>query len=62
MVKPIVKLVGKDGNIFNSLGLAKKALCMVDLKKEAEELTKKVFKCSSYDEALTLISEYCDIV
>jgi len=28
MVKPIVKLVGKDGNIFNSLGLAKKALCM----------------------------------
>jgi len=32
------------------------------LKKEAEELTKKVFKCSSYDEALTLISEYCDIV
>ena len=60
-MKPKVKLTGQDGNIFNLMGLASRALRKSNLYDEAKEMSKKIFACGSYDEALSIISEYCEI-
>lgn len=59
--KPIVNLIGQDGNIFNLIGLASKALQKAGEKDKANEMSEKVFKCQSYNEALRTIGEYCEI-
>ncbi|MFW6024949.1 MAG: hypothetical protein ACOCRX_01270 [Candidatus Woesearchaeota archaeon] len=46
--KPECKLIGEDGNIFNLVGKATKALKRANLKIEAEEMTDRVFKSDSY--------------
>lgn len=61
MEKPLVKLVGEDGNIFSILGRCTKALKKVGQDKEAKELTEKVFSSSSYDEALCICMEYVEV-
>lgn len=57
-----VKLLGEDGNIFNLVGLTTGAMKKAGFRKEAEELSEKVWECESYDEALTLIMTYVDVV
>jgi hypothetical protein len=59
--KPKVKLVGENGNVFNLLAICTRALKNERMNKEADELSKKVFSCGSYDEALVLMSEYCEV-
>jgi hypothetical protein len=59
--KPKVKLVGEDGNIFNLLGLATRALKKEGYRDQARDLAQRVMNCSSYDEALVAIMEYCDV-
>jgi len=59
--KTKIKLVGKDGNIFNLVGLAAKALRRDGKPEHAEVLLKEVWNCGSYDEALQTIMEYCDV-
>jgi hypothetical protein len=61
MKKPKVKLVGQDGNVFNLLGICSKALKQNGQSKEAEEMSSKIFACESYNEALQIIMEYCDV-
>jgi len=61
MEKPVVKLIGEDGNIFLILGKCTKELKRNGLIKEAKELTEKIFKASSYDEALQICMEYVEI-
>lgn len=58
---PKCKLIGADGNVFNLIGKASKALKKAGHIKEAKELSEKVFSCGSYDEALNLISEYVEV-
>lgn len=60
-MKPRCKLVGKDGNIFNLMGIASRTLKSVGLREEAEEMVDRITKSSSYIEALAIISEYVDI-
>lgn len=59
--KPRVKLVGENGNVFNLLGLCTRALKRAGQEEEANKLTKAVFGCGSYDEALQKMLEYCDV-
>ena len=59
MTKPIVKLVGEDGNVFNVIGRASRALKADGQPDKAKELTEKAFNAESYDEVLTLVMEYC---
>jgi len=59
--KPIAKLVGKDGNVFNLIGICSKALKSAGLPDKAKEMSEKVFASSSYDEALQIMGEYCDL-
>ena len=58
--KPRVKLVGTDGNIFAILGRCKHALQEAGQSDQAEEMMQRVFKATSYDEALANCQEYVD--
>lgn len=61
MEKPIAKLIGQDGNVFNLVGIASKALRKANQADKATEMTEKVFGSGSYEEALNIIGEYCEI-
>ena len=56
--KPTCKLIGADGNVFNLIGLAVRALKKAD---KASEMSKKCFSSGSYSEVLKIIGEYVDI-
>lgn len=59
--KPTAKLIGEGSNVFNLLGICTKALRQAGKVKEAEELSEKVWECSSYHEALKLMGDYVEI-
>ena len=59
-MKPGCKLVGEDGNIFNLVARASIALRGAGLFNEAKEMTTRVFASGSYDEALSIITEYVE--
>jgi hypothetical protein len=58
--KPKVKLTGQDGNIFNLVGVASKALKKAGMQDDAKHMSDEVFKAHSYDEALAIICKYVD--
>ena len=60
-IKPKVTLVGQDGNVFNLLGICTRALKQAGYPDKANELGGKVMSAGSYDEALQLMMEYCEI-
>ena len=57
--KPKVKLVGENGNVFNLLSICSNALRDARVP-GAAEMRSRVFKASSYDEALSIMCEYVD--
>ena len=59
--KPKCKLINQDGNIFNLLAIARMTLRRIGLADQGAEMSKKVFSCHSYDEALNIIGKYVDI-
>lgn len=60
-VKPTAKLVGANGNIFNLMGIASRALKDAGLKDEATKMIHEVTGCGSYEEALATIMEYAEV-
>ena len=60
-MKPKCKLVGTDGNIFNLLGVARKALREADQRELGEKITNRVYTAKSYDEAIQIIMEYVEV-
>ena len=63
MSKPTCKLIGENGNIFNLIGIASRALKENGSPDQAEEMRKRIMggEASSYDEALRIIMEYVEI-
>lgn len=59
--RPVCKLIGEDGNIFNLVGIAAKTLKKAGLNNQVVEMQDKVFASDSYDQALSIISEYVKI-
>jgi hypothetical protein len=59
--KPSVKLSGKDGNVFNLIGLASKALKKANQHDNAKKMTTECFSAGSYDEAIQIIMKYCEV-
>ena len=59
--KPIVKLIGEDGNVFNIMGLTSRALKEAGMPEKAKEFTDKAFNAKSYDEVIQLAMEYCEV-
>lgn len=62
MEKPKVRMIGENGNIFNLLGIASRALRDAGLDDQAKEMREKVFsEAHSYDEALRIIMTYVEV-
>lgn len=58
--RPVVKLIGMDGNAFFILGKVKKALLKAGMKKEADEFIEKA-TAGDYDNLLRVVMEYVDV-
>lgn len=61
MEKPKCKLIGEDGNIFNLLGIASRALKEAGLESQADEMIARIYKSQSYTDALGIIMEYVEV-
>lgn len=59
--KPICKLIGEDGNVFNIIGIVSKTLKRADQADQAKEFQAKAIKCRSYEEVLVLVQDYVDV-
>lgn len=59
--KPDCPLIGKDGNIFNLIGIASKTLRDNGLAEQAVQMRDRIRVSGSYDEALSIIGEYVNI-
>ena len=59
--KPTAKLIGANGNVFNLVAIASRALKNAGQREEAEKMTSRVFDSGSYDEALQIIMEYVEV-
>jgi hypothetical protein len=60
-IKPKAKLIGKDGNVFNLLGICIGALENANQSDKADELSERIFNSHSYNEALSIMREYCEV-
>lgn len=61
MIKPVCKLIGENGNIFNLVGIASRVLRRNGMADKANEMQNRVFSSNSYEEALSIIAEYVEI-
>jgi hypothetical protein len=59
--KPKVKLVGENGNVFNLMGICSRALKNAGQSEKAKEMCKKITSSKSYNEALSIMMEYCEV-
>ena len=59
--KPKAKVIGENANVFNLLAICTLALKRAGQREKVAEITEKVFVCGSYDEALTIMGEYCEL-
>jgi len=59
--KPKAKVLGANANVFNVLTICTLALKRAGQRDKVTELTEKVFACGSYDEALTIMGECCEL-
>jgi hypothetical protein len=60
--KPKCKLIGKDSNVFNLLGIAGQALKKAGQPESAKEMIQRVVRCGSFDVALAIIQDYVEVV
>lgn len=60
-IKPKCKLIGEDGNIFNIMGIASRALRFAGLADKVSEMQNRVTSSDSYSKALSIICEYVEV-
>ena len=60
--KITVKLTGKNGNIFNLMSIVGSALRKQGRKDDAEHMINEVMSSHSYDDALSIIQKYVNVV
>ena len=54
-VKPDCPLIGRDGNIFNLMGIAGQTLREHGMVDQAKEMFQRITQCQSYDSALNIM-------
>lgn len=59
--KPVVKLIGTDGNVFSIIGNVSHALKRAGQPDKAEEFTNRALASESYDAVLRLAMTYCKV-
>ena len=60
-LKPDAPLIGADGNVFNLMGIASRALKRSGMRDEATEMCECITSSGSYDKTLAIIGEYVNI-
>ncbi len=60
-MKPKCKILGADGNIFNLLGVARRALNKAGQSIQDNEMIGRVYEAESYDKELQIIMEYVEV-
>ena len=60
-VKPIVKLVGEDGNAFNIMGKVMKVLKKSGASKEIIDLYREHAMSGDYDHLLQVSMHFCEV-
>lgn len=60
--RPKAKVIGENGNVFNVLAIASRALKSAGDPQSAREMSSRVLASSSYDQALKIISEYVEMI
>lgn len=60
-MKPVVKLVGTDGNVFSVIGTVSASLKKEGRPELAKEFVTKALASHSYYEVLALVGEYVDV-
>lgn len=60
--KPVAKLVGENGNIFNLMGIANRVLRGAGKEEKGKEMCDRIrSQAKNYDEALLIIMEYVEV-
>lgn len=59
--KPKAQVLGEDRNFFSLVGICRRALKREGLIAQSEEMSKRVFASKSYEEALQIMGEYCEL-
>lgn len=60
-LKPDCPLIGKNGNIFNLMGIADRTLKRNNMIDEAKDMCNRIMSSESYEKALSIIEEYVNI-
>jgi hypothetical protein len=61
VTKPIAKVTGEDGNVFSTMAICTKALKRAGLDEKAKEMSDRCFDSGSYEEAIAIMAEYCEL-
>lgn len=63
MEKPVCRLIGENGNIFNLMLIASKTLRKYEQYEQSKELIQRIIggEAKCYDEALRIIMEYVEV-
>ena len=59
--KPVVKLLGTDGNVFAIIGVCSKALKRAGQPEKAKEMSEKAVRAGSYHEAIGICMQYVEV-
>lgn len=60
--KPKCRLSGQDGNVFNLIGVAQRALRKAGMDDKAKEMYERIdAEAQNYDQALMIIGEYVEV-
>lgn len=66
MAKPLCKLIGENGNVFNLIGIVRRTLKQHHLQEELKEfenyLSVIMEEGGSYEDILAMFTEYVEIV
>lgn len=60
-IKPIAQLTGENCNVFNLTGICVKALKREKQNDEALDLMLRVLRAHTYDDAIVIMGEYCEL-
>lgn len=62
MEKPVARLIGANGNIYNLVNIAKRALRKAGQTTKGEEMWQRIkAEAKSYEAALDIVEEYVEI-
>ena len=61
-MKPNCKLIGTDGNVFAIIGKVRETLRQNNQFEESITFSEQATKSSSYDEVLSLVHEYVNVL